>query len=116
MKATSVLLARLAAGAWVIEATIYLIVTVVYPQVVLVSLPWALAMLVMGLQLADGRPSKRWLVSSIVLAALSIVAIWTSANRDVWAYVVSPAIAGVASVLALLADRADARREARSAS
>ena len=113
---TTVLLARLAAGGWVIEATIYLIVTVLYAQVVLVSLPWALAMLVVGLQLADGRPSKKWLVSSIVLAALSIVAIWTSANRDLWAYLLSPVVAGVASVLALVADRAEARRHARSAS
>jgi hypothetical protein len=97
----SLFLARLSGVVWLVGAGFLLTVTVLFLPVVIVTGPWALAMLIVGRPLLRARWSTPRTIASLLLSAGSLVLIATLPDQDIRPWVVAPSVAGLASLVAL---------------
>jgi hypothetical protein len=98
---------RSAGGAWIVGAGLLALVTVVFLPVAPLTVPWALAMTFVGVQLLRKGYGRRRIMLSMGLAVISLLIVATFRDQDITPYVIAPAVAGISSAVAAAASATD---------
>jgi hypothetical protein len=92
---------RLAGGAWIIGAALLGVSTALFLPTAVLTVPWALTMLWVGIPLFRNGYDQRRNVLSVILAVISVLITAASPDQDTRAFFVAPGVAGIASAVAL---------------